>query len=599
MALDRPDPRRECERRLAELEQQAARASALDARLSWIRLLTFGLTAVLVGRAAFDPRPGWGWSVAAAAAFGVAVLWHGRVVAVRRHAERGVRYHRRVIDRLEDRWAGQGQGGDEFTSPDHPYASDLDLFGRGSLFERLTSARTPAGAATLARWLMSPAEPAEILRRQQAVAELSTRLELREDLAVAGEDAGDGTDAQGFANWAEAPAVPHGRVLAAIAAVLGAANVLGLLVWWSTGRGGIALAVSLAAGIAYALALRGRSRRALAGVERRLDELRLLAPLLARLERERFVAPRLAELRATLDTAGEAASRRIAGLARIAQTIESRRNLLFAPLAALLLLGTQLALAVERWRSTCGPSVRRWIEAVGELEALASLAGYAWERPDDPFPEIVGDGPCFAGEGLVHPLLSSTGAVPNDVRLEGELRLLVVSGSNMSGKSTLLRTVGVNAVLAAAGAPVAARRLRVSPLAVGASMRIVDSLQDHTSHFYAEIRRLARLVELGRGPRPLLFLLDELLHGTNSRDRRVGAEAVLRGLVADGGIGLVTTHDLALAAIVDALAPRAANVHFEDRLEGDRVVFDYRLRPGTVQHSNAIALMRAVGLDVG
>jgi DNA mismatch repair ATPase MutS len=235
---------------------------------------------------------------------------------------------------------------------------------------------------------------------------------------------------------------------------------------------------------------------------------------------------------------------------------------------------------------------------VGEIEALASFAGYAWECPDDPFPEIVADGPCFAGEGLAHPLIPRSIAVPNDVRLEGERRLLLVSGSNMSGKSTLLRTVGVNAVLAAAGAPVAARRLRLSPVALGASMRIVDSLQDGTSHFYAEIRRLAMLTRLGRGPRPLLFLLDELLHGTNSHDRRVGAEAILRALVTKGGIGLVTTHDLALASIADALAPHAANVHFADRIEGDRVLFDYRLHPGVVEHSNALALMRAVGLDV-
>jgi len=598
MALDRPDPRRECERRLADLDRQVARARSLDSRLSWARLVAFVLTVALAGRAVFDSRLSWGFCLAAAVVFGVAVVVHGRVVAIRRHAERGVRHHRGVIDRLEDRWAGQGQSGSEFADPDHPYSSDLDLFGRGSLFERVSTARTPAGAATLARWLTTPAEPREILRRQEAVADLRARLELREDLAVAGEDVVDEVDARGFADWTEAPASSHGRGLAGIATTLAILNVLSFAAW-AAGGGGIALAASLAASVAFALALRARTRRALSGVERRLDELRLLAPLLARLERERFSAPRLVELRTVLDAEGEAPSVHIARLARIAQTAESRRNLFVAPIAAFLLLGTQLALAVERWHVTCGPFVRRWIETVGEIEALASLAGYAWERPDDPFPEIAADGPCFVAEGLAHPLLSSTGAVRNDVRLEGQLRLLVVSGSNMSGKSTLLRTVGVNAVLAAAGSPISARRLRLSPLAVGASMRIVDSLQDGTSHFYAEIRRLARLVELGRGPRPLLFLLDELLHGTNSRDRRAGAEAVLRGLVADGGIGLVTTHDLALAAIADALAPRAANVNFEDRLEGDRVVFDYRLRPGTVEHSNAIALMRAVGLDVG
>jgi DNA mismatch repair ATPase MutS len=241
--------------------------------------------------------------------------------------------------------------------------------------------------------------------------------------------------------------------------------------------------------------------------------------------------------------------------------------------------------------------VRRWLAAMGELEALSDLAGYAYEHPDDPFPEVVDEGPRFDGEGLGHPLLPVERSVRNDLRL-GDVRLMIVSGSNMSGKSTLLRTVGVNAVLALAGAPVRATRLRLSPLAVGACMRVQDSLQEGLSHFYAEIKRLRQLVDLGGGPLPLLFLLDEVLHGTNSHDRRIGAAALIRGLVDAGGVGLVTTHDLALAQIAEELGPRAANVHFEDHLEGEKIVFDYRLRPGVVRKSNALALMRAVGLQV-
>jgi len=235
---------------------------------------------------------------------------------------------------------------------------------------------------------------------------------------------------------------------------------------------------------------------------------------------------------------------------------------------------------------------------VGEFEALGSLAAYAYERPQDPFPELAEAEGCFEGEGLGHPLIPEGRNVRTDLRLSGELRVLVVSGSNMSGKSTLLRTVGVNAVLALAGAPVRARRLRLSPLEVGASIHVQDSLQAGASRFYAEITRLRQIVELTKGPRPVLFLLDEILHGTNSHDRRVGAEGVVRGLVGRGAIGLVTTHDLALALIADGLAPRAANVHFEDHLEAGKMTFDYRLRPGVVQRSNALELMRSVGLEV-
>ena len=258
--------------------------------------------------------------------------------------------------------------------------------------------------------------------------------------------------------------------------------------------------------------------------------------------------------------------------------------------------------------------MRRWLDAAAELEALSSLAGYAFEHPEDPFPEVLdldpARGAVLRGEALRHPLLPA--AVPNDVSLGGDgPRVLLVSGSNMSGKSTYLRTVGVNVVLALAGAPVRAARLALTPLHAGATLRIQDSLQAGKSRFYAEITRLKELADLAAGDLPLLFLLDEILHGTNSHDRRIGAEAILHGLVAKGAIGLVTTHDLALTELARQTAGRVgegpagatqaaplANAHFEDQVKDGEIAFDYRLRPGVVAHSNALALMRAVGLRV-
>jgi DNA mismatch repair ATPase MutS len=264
----------------------------------------------------------------------------------------------------------------------------------------------------------------------------------------------------------------------------------------------------------------------------------------------------------------------------------------------LMLWTEQLAFAVESWRRVSGPALRRWLAAVGEIEALCSLGAYAYENPADVFPEFADETAWFQGEELAHPLLDRAGVVANSVQLGGDLRVLIVCGSNMSGKSTLLRTVGINAVLAQAGAPVRARRLRLSPLSLGASIRISDSLQTGTSRFYAEIQRLHRIMSLTTGPLTVLFLLDELLHGTNSHDRRIGAEAIVRGLVARCAIGLVTTHDLALAQVVESLAPRAANVHFQDEFKDGQMTFDYRLHQGIVQKSNALELMRSVGLDV-
>jgi DNA mismatch repair ATPase MutS len=322
------------------------------------------------------------------------------------------------------------------------------------------------------------------------------------------------------------------------------------------------------------------------------------AAVLACFERERFASPRLAALVASLASSGRLPSEELRRLRSLIDRRDERGNQFFAPIAALLMWGTQVACALERWRLRCGPRLAAWVDASAELEALCALAGFAYENPDATFPEIRETGPCFEGEGLGHPLIPGERRVRNDLALGRTPQALVMSGSNMSGKSTFLRTVGCNAVLAQAGAPVVATRLALSPLQIAASIKIVDSLEKGESHFMAEILRLRQVVELARGDTPALFLLDEILHGTNSHDRRIGAEAVIRGLVAHGALGIVTTHDLALTQIVAASEGRLANVHFEDHLEDGAMRFDYRLREGIVTKSNAVELMRSVGLDV-
>ena len=382
-----------------------------------------------------------------------------------------------------------------------------------------------------------------------------------------------------------------------------AASVLPLLtiaalILWIVGFGVLPLLAASLLGQVFAFSLRVPVKRVISTVDAAGRDLRLLSEVLSRLERERFSSPLLVKLRAALDVEGVPPSRQIARLDRLIDLLDARRNAVFALFAVPLLWEVQFAIRIEKWRQTSGRAVVRWLDAVGELEALGSLAGYSYEHPHDPFPELVNDAACFDGEGIGHPLLPESRAVRTDLRLSDDLRMLVVSGSNMSGKSTLLRTVGTNTVLALAGAPVRARRLRISLLEVGASIRIQDSLQAGASRFYAEITRLRQIVELTQGARPVLFLLDEILSGTNSLDRRAGAAGVVRLLIERGAIGLITTHDLALAQIADELAPRAANVHFEDHLEAGKMTFDYELRSGVVRRSNALELMRSVGLDV-
>jgi DNA mismatch repair ATPase MutS len=278
--------------------------------------------------------------------------------------------------------------------------------------------------------------------------------------------------------------------------------------------------------------------------------------------------------------------------------MEARRNPLLAVFQVPLMYPLHAAIAAERWRREHGAVVRAWVSALGEVEALLSIAAYSYEHPDDPFPELI-DGPAtFEGVQLGHLLIPAAQCVRNDVDFSAPTRVLLVSGSNMSGKSTLLRTVGVNTVLAMAGAPVRAQRMQLTPLQIGASIRINDSLHEGSSRFYAEIIRLRQIYGLEERSPALLFLLDELLQGTNSRDRRIGAEGIVRAFVERGAIGLISTHDLALTDIAGLADGTLRNVHFEDELREGQLKFDFRLREGVVTRSNGIELMRSIGLKV-
>jgi len=400
-------------------------------------------------------------------------------------------------------------------------------------------------------------------------------------------------------SWAESAPFICGR---AVPALLGLSATITLALaaalWWTAAAWPVLIVwVLLQGGVVALWRRRSGLRRFLPTSER---DLRLVAGLLERLEREPFTAGWLLDRHARLTSAHESAASAVNRLRGLVSLLDSfSDNLFFIPIGRVLLLHEQLLLAIERWRQSFGPSIAAWLRAAGEIEAMTALACYAYERHTDPFPELVESGVVFDAKGLGHPLIADEASVRNDLQLgDHGPQVLVVSGSNMSGKSTLLRAVGVNVVLALAGAPVRAASLRLSHLSIGATLRIEDSLQEHRSRFYAEIVRIRGILDVARSGQTLLFLLDEILHGTNSYDRRIGAEAIVRGLLGYGAIGLVTTHDLALTEIVPRLGVTAANVHFEDRLEHGQMVFDYRMRPGVVEHSNALALMRAVGLEV-
>ena len=545
---------------------------------------------------------GWWYLVPAVVFAGVAVL-HARLLDRRERAARAVQFYSRGLERLAHEWVGRGDAGERYRQDNHLFADDVDLFGRGSAFELLATSRTIAGRDTLARWLLTPAPPDVARARQAAVRELIPRLDLRERLAVEGEQADADVHAGRLREWAAAPIrLKSGAARAGL--LLLSIGIAGIGVLWAaqgelTRVTALTLTALLLVEGAIAMWFDVRVRESIRGIVSQASDLSLLAGVLRIIEAEPASAPALASIRAALSRTERPASREIARLNQLVAMLESRTNILFALPALMLAWTTQMAFAIEAWRARVGADVPRWLDAIGEFEALTSFATFAAEHPGYAFPEFV-DGPASVeATALAHPLMPEQ-AVPNDIAVGGQgPHLFVLSGSNMSGKSTFLRAIGLNVVLARAGAPVRATAFRLAPVEIGASIRVLDSLQDGKSRFFAEILRLKQIVERSRADRGrVLFLLDEILAGTNSHDRRRGAEAVLMGLLDLGAVGLVTTHDLALGEIADRLAPRAINVHLADAFDAGGLSFDYRLRSGVVKTSNALALMRSIGLDV-
>lgn len=595
--MSAPNPRTEYERR-----RDARRAALADAdehhrRIGRYRLAT-AVGGLLLAWAAFDRgllAAAWLWLPAAA--FAGLVVWHESVKKTRGRAGRAAALYDAGLARLDGLWQGRGARGDAFLPDGHLYAVDLDLFGDGSLFQLLSRARTRHGERRLAKWLASPSEPAAIAARQEAVEELRPRLDLREDLALAGEDLREAVDADRLAAWGQSEPALDSAIVPMLAAVASLGTIVAFSAYSAGITGGWPLVGAAAAQAGLYYLVRDRVTEALRGVDRAASDLGLLAELVARLEREPLSSRRGAELQQMLRTGGSPASAAIRSLRRRLEIHDSGRNLLFMPIAILLLWPVHGAYGIDRWRERFGDAVAAWLEATGEIEALSSLASHAYEHPEDCFAEITPSDASFEAEALGHPLLPVAECVRNDVRFGGATPALIVSGSNMSGKTTLLRAVGTNAVLALAGATVRARRLRLSPVSIGASIRTQDSLLEGRSRFQAEIDRIRDVMNRAATEPPLLFLLDEVLAGTNSHDRRIGAAAIVKGLLSHGAIGLVTTHDLALAEIETDVG-LIGNVHFEDHLENGRMTFDYRMRPGVVRRSNAIELMRSVGIPV-
>lgn len=577
-------------------EEKAVR---LDGYSAWLGHGRSVLVVVLLVCFAVTGRAGFvrGWWAYAAAAVVFTVTWfvQGAIDARVRRARLRAAHYARSLDRLDGKWRSFASTGASLAAADHPYARDLDLVGAGSLFQLLDTTRTKQGERTLAAWLLSPGELEELRARAATVRAITNDVDDRERLATTGDDAAIRVDEDPIVAWAEGtsgfdPTTPLRIAAFALPVALLVTftlHQLDLLTGWLP-----ALLALVNLGLLRALRRRLASTAALA--QHAESELGRLLPIIEGSRGLPRPTPRLERLHHAL--AGAQAS--IRGLRRRVTFLQSRANLIVAFIGPLLLWDLHGALLLEDWRRREGKKLRGWFAALGELEALHALATYAFEHAGDTWPELV-DGPLvLEAEQLGHALLSAEACVCNDVRLAGPGRALLVTGSNMSGKSTLLRSVGLASVMALAGLPVRARKLRLSRVQVATCMRVSDSLQEGASFFLAEVRRLKVVVELAREATPVLFLLDEILQGTNTRERSLGARGVVANLVRLGASGLVSTHDLSLVQLGDVLQERLEFAHFTDRAEGESMAFDYVMRPGVVQGSNALRVMRANGLDV-
>jgi hypothetical protein len=602
-------PRLPYETRLAAATAGYERIAARWNRVANARLVAFVAAAAAAVWGLWGRAP-LGWPLAALflAAFVALAVYHARLGRERARLATLRAVQEEALARIDRRW-------DDLPAPwmpaipsDHPYAGDLDIVGRASLFQLLNTTATRMGRETLAAWLLAPAPPATVRSRQGAVADLAPRLDLRQEIEWRGRAAAnEETDPGPFLAWAEGPDGFAGREWLRVFAwlgplaliVLGVADLTGVItqpLWAIPLLANLIVGATVARHAYATIAAVASDHRAIAAYAGQLD---LLATAT-------FTDPVLQTLQTRLGTGDRGAPAMLRRLGRLAGMAIPPSSVLYIPIQALTLWDIHILVALERWKREGGDEARAWLEVLGEAEALASLAGVRFDNPAWVFPTLAPDGGAFRATLLGHPLLRDDGRVRNDVTVGPPSTFLLVTGSNMSGKSTLLRAIGVNAVLAQAGGPVCADALTMPPVELWTSARVQDSLERGVSFFLAELQRLKLVVDAATrahelaGP-PVMYLLDEILQGTNTVERSIAARRVIAYLVEQGAIGAVSTHDLALADD-PRLAQSAVAVHFTDTVgEGPHappMSFDYRLRPGVATTTNALRLMRLIGLEL-
>jgi hypothetical protein len=603
----------EYQRRAADHQSQAELLGRRSVLVSNLRGLSFliALIGLVSAAVADDSILAMAVGLAALLAFAVLVAVHPRVLAREDLAWRHWRVNDNAAHRARDEWHSLPEDGTQFQDAEHPYTADLDVFGSRSLFQFINVAHTSYGQAQLTAYLSKLDDRDVIIERQRAVRELGPRLDLRQELEAytlrGANPPGQrppqkqiALDLEPLIRWAEStPVFLPQTALVWAARLLPLLTLAGFLAARFLGQPALLWIVPLTAQLALSVRCGPEAARVFNSVSSSPGAFARIRPTFTLLEQTTVEAPMLVRMSEALGKGERSASEQMRRFERVLGWFELRHNGMVYPFINVLLLwDLQCVLALEKWQRTSGRALSPWLEALGQWEALSSLAGVAYDNPDFNFPEITAERSVFAATALGHPLISARHRVANDVILEGAGTALLVTGSNMSGKSTLLRAMGLAAVLGLAGSAVCAAKMRLSPMRVHTSMRISDSLAAGVSHFYAELKKLRTALAAASGEFPVFFLLDEILHGTNSEERQIGARWILGQLIEAGATGAVSTHDMALCALPPTLMHRVRTVHLRESVEGERMTFDYKLRPGPVSGGNALLLMRSLGLDV-
>jgi hypothetical protein len=575
-----------------------------------IKLALLAAIAAALAGAFFNLRAvGPAWPILVAGL--VAAVLLNRLLRIRRLRDRLMRllhHYELALGRVNGTQIQSGHLGEEFRTATHLYDRDLNILGADSLFGLLATVRTGVGRQGLANALLhlptGDNASDKIAARRESIRELAPRNDLREDIALLGTSRFQEVAANFFDTWLE-PGAEKEEFHAAIRPALYVTSslvvlliFLGLtgLVAWSPLRPDL-LAVLAIQGV-IAISIRKRVVAVLESASRLANQVEMFRDGLALLQAETYTSPCLQSLQEA-SRAPHNAIPVIAALQRQLVVVEQRTKEWFLIPSLLLCAGTHAAISIANWKHDHAQEMRQWLAAWAEFETLNALATYAYEHPDNVYPKILTNkSSVFEASCLRHPLLPAS-AVGNNVTLTEQASLYLISGSNMAGKSTLLRTLGLNAVLASLGVPICAASARLSPFTIGASIALSDSLAEGKSKFLAEVERLHAILQAAQSStlQPVLFLIDEIFSGTNSLDRRVAANSVARSLVANGAVGALSTHDLTLTEMADDPALRATNVHMASPNPADPLAFDYILKPGINQTSNALAILHMMGLE--